>query len=380
VRPDCGPDGLHGGIVAKTIPARPNLDHLRSQAKALLAALNDGDAAAARAFIEHLPAAKRMSPAKVRAAGFRLADAQSVVARKAGFAGWPLLSRYVQALRSLEGEWHFVALQADGTDMPAAAFAQSRLLFDGDRFRMESTEANYDGVFTIDVGEEPMRIDVDFVDGPEAGNRCLGIFEQRGDRLTICLGLVGAGRPHAFATKPGSGHALERLRRASAARPAGVTGGTQRGASPAEKPPKAPAPAAPAIAEDAAAFAVEMTPMLRRLEGEWSAVELIRDGEAMPDTWLSFGSRATTGNETKVVFGGQVMVHAKVRLDERATPIAVDYLNLGGGQKGRVSLGILEWIGDEVRFLIASPGLPRPENFSATAGKGLTLSRWRKRR
>ena len=365
--------------MAKHLPARPNLDHLRSQAKTLLAELKDGDMAAARAFITHLPEAKGMSPANVRGAGFRLADAQSVVARKTGFGSWPLLARHVQALRQLEGEWRFVGLQVDGTDVPAAALTQSRLLFDGDRFRMESPEANYDGIFTIDVGEEPMRIDIDFVEGPEAGNQSHGIFEQHGDQLTICLGLVGAQRPRAFSTKPGSGHALERLRRASAARPAGVTGGTRREKRPASTAAKASAPAPAATAAEAAAFDVEMTPMLRRLEGEWSAVQLTRDGEEMPANWLSYGSRTTKGNETKVVFGGQVMVHAKMRLDERTTPIAVDYLNLSGGQKGRISLGILEWVGDDVTFLVASPGQPRPATFSVAPGKGLTLSRWRKK-
>jgi uncharacterized protein (TIGR03067 family) len=151
------------------------------------------------------------------------------------------LRRQAKTLRELEGEWRFVGMQIDGADMPAAALAQSRLLFDGDRFRMESPEASYDGVFTIEVDEEPMRIDIDFVEGPEAGNQSYGIFEQHGDQLTICLGVVGATRPRAFSTKPGSGHALERLRRASVARPAGVTGGTRREKASAPKASKASA-------------------------------------------------------------------------------------------------------------------------------------------
>ena len=354
----------------KSLPARPNLEHLRKQAKTLLAALHAGDAKAARTFIDHLPAARRMSPSRVRAAGFRLADAQSVIARKSGFARWPLLSRHVEQLRLLEGEWRFASLQVDGTSVPDAMFAQSRLLLDGDRFRMESAEANYDGVFTIDVAFDPMRIDIEFVEGPDAGNWSYGIFESDGDELTLCLGVAGASRPTAFASRPGTGHALERLRRVSAARPAGVSGGT-RAAKASSSPP--------AETVDAAAFDVEMTPMLRRLEGEWVPVQLNTDGEEMPAQWLAFGSRTSAGNEVKVRFGGQVMVHAKVRLDERAAPIAVDYLNLGGAGKGRVSLGILEWIGDEVRFLMASPGQPRPSDFSAAPGKGRTLSRWRKR-
>jgi len=49
--------------------------------------LSVADPARARAFIAHLPAARKMTPAKVRDAGFRLADAQSVVARSNGFEG-----------------------------------------------------------------------------------------------------------------------------------------------------------------------------------------------------------------------------------------------------------------------------------------------------
>src|SRR5207244_1841495 len=98
---------MHGGTVAKKLPARPNLDHLRKQAKTLLARLEDGDAAAAKTFIAHLPEAHKMSVARVRAAGFRLADAQSAVARESGFASWPSLAHHVQDLRALEGEWQF---------------------------------------------------------------------------------------------------------------------------------------------------------------------------------------------------------------------------------------------------------------------------------
>ena len=72
------------------------------------------------------------------------------------------------------------------------------------------------------------------------------------------------------------------------------------------------------------------------------------------------------------------MLHAKMRIDERTTPMAVDYLNLAGAAKGKVSLGIMDWVGDDARFLITSPGQPRPANFTAP-GKGQTLSQWRRR-
>src|SRR5262245_34557365 len=356
---------MHGGTVDTKLPARPNLEHLRSQAKNLLAELKTGEASAARAFIDHLPKAKRMTTAAVRRAAFRLADAQSVVARQNGFASWPALSRHVEQLRALEGEWRFGSQEVDGLVMSAKALSRSRLLIDGDRFRMESPEATYEGVLRIDVEVTPAQITTEFVEGPEAGKQTCGIFEVTGDRLMLCVGLVGSSRPTEFAAPRGSRHALQHLRRTSARRPENVTGGTPQ-----------PEPVVSGEREDPSAFDVAITPLMRRLGGEWIPVALVTDGKAMPDEWLKFGSRVTSGNEMKVVFGGQVMAHAKMRIDETVTPMAVDYLNLEGRQAGTVSWGIMEWVGDEIRIHMAKPGDSSPTDFTAS-GSG-TLSQWRR--
>ncbi len=353
----------------KSLPARPNLDHLRTQAKRLLSDLQQGNEEAARTFLEYLPAAKKMTPAQVQRAGFRLADAQSAIARKSGCAAWPALARHVAQLRALEGEWGFASLEVDGTAMPAGMLGASRLLIDGDRFRTESPEAIYEGVFTIDVEAEPARIDIEFVEGPEAGNWSYGIYMLDEDDLVMCLGLTGAPRPQRFVTAAGSGHALERLRRSSAARPANVNGGRREAA-----PAKA---AAAAAATDEAAFRAVMTPLLKELQGEWAPVTLITNGQPLPAAMLMMGSRTVSGNETKVVFGGQVMVHAKMRLDESRAPVAVDYLNIGRGAR-TVSLGILERRDHLVRICMAPPDAPRPGDFSSEKGSGLIFSEWRR--
>src|SRR4051812_20285524 len=291
VRPDCGPQARHGGSVTHRLTTRPHLDHFRGQAKTLLAELRSGESTAVAQFRAHLPTALGMSAAEVRAAGFRLADAQSVIARQNGFASWPLLVRHVDHLRALEGVWHFEALQVDGNDMPAAMLGHSRLLMDGDRFRMESPDATYDGHFTIDASATPMQIDIAFVEGPEAGHHSYGLFELEGDRLTICLGLVGASRPTSFATRPGSGYALERLRRSSSTRPADVNGGI----APASRTTDMQPPQPPRRSADAPDSVTETSPMLDRLEGEWRPVRVVMGGKEMPAQWLQQGSRIGKG-------------------------------------------------------------------------------------
>jgi len=355
--------------MTRQLPARPNLEHLRTQAKALLAKLREGDAQAAKTFAKYLPGAATLSLEQIRERGLRLADAQAAIAHKTGFATWPGLAHHVDRLRRLEGTWTFKSLEVDAQPVPAAMLTSSLMLIDGDRFRMESPEANYEGIFIIDIEQEPPRIDIDFTEGPEAGNRCEGIFQLDGDQLTFCLGLAGAARPAHFATSQGSGHALEVLVRRDSGRPSGVDGGT----------PSAPPPR-PAQLVDPAGFDAAPTPHIEKLQGEWDPLELVTSGTPLQGSFLSFGTRTHNGSETKVVFGGQTMLHAKMRLNEAAMPVEVDYLNLAGKGKGSISLGLFRWDGDEAVFCIASPGAPRPSDFTCNTGSGRTFSRWRRRR
>lgn len=350
------------------LPPRPNLDHLRRQARDLLDALKNGDLAAIAILREHLPAAAKMSAAKVRAAGFRLADAQAAIARKTGFAGWPQLARHVEQLRALEGTWEFVTLEVEGQAVPHAGLSASRLLIDGDRFRMESPEATYEGYFNIDVESEPQAIDLHFVAGPEAGNVNYGIFCFDGERLDICLDMNGKPRPTAFRAKAGSGHAFESLRRASKDRPAAVTGGT---------PPPAQTNADLGVKVDRNDFKPVASALLARLQGEWTAEKLVSSGQEIPSAMYSTGRRSVKDNEIKITFGGQMMIHALIRLDVGATPVEIDYLLLAGANKDLVQLGIMQWSGDVACFCMASPGQPRPADFECPPGSGRTLSHWR---
>jgi uncharacterized protein (TIGR03067 family) len=352
--------------VDKNLPPRPHLDHLRRQAKALLSALEQGEPVALNTICEHLPAARNMTAEEVLKADFRLADAQLAIARQTGFASWPQLAHHVEQLRALEGTWEFVSLTVDGHAMPPGSMSNSRLLIDGDRFRTESPEAIYEGIFNINVESQPHEIDIEFIAGPEAGNWNYGIFRVEADGFELCLDLNGKPRPTKFRADHGSGHAYETLRRTSRARPDQVTGGERR--------------TEPVPAPDPAEFEFVPSSTLTRLQGEWTAVRLLRDGQETPSMMLATGRRVASRNTLKIIFGGQVLIDALVKIDESQNPIHVDYCNIGGFAKGTLQRGIMQWAGDEACFCMAAPGVPRPISFDSPAGSGQTLSQWRLKR
>src|SRR3977135_1322073 len=74
--------------MSRQLPARPNLEHLKRQAKELLHDFQQGEPAA----IDRLRSLASASAAP------KLADAQHVIARDYGFATWPKLKEHVEAL------------------------------------------------------------------------------------------------------------------------------------------------------------------------------------------------------------------------------------------------------------------------------------------
>ena len=104
----------------KRMPARPDLGHLKKQAKELLALYRSNDPAATARFREALPAAASKSDSAIAALGLRLHDAQSCIAREYGFPSWADLQGFVLARRA-------------HADDPAKAVLQwLRLVYAGD--------------------------------------------------------------------------------------------------------------------------------------------------------------------------------------------------------------------------------------------------------
>src|SRR5262249_7687333 len=117
-----------------------------------------------------------------------------------------------KAIEKLQGTWEVVSLEIEGRPMGESGFRGSRIVVKGDTFATCSMGATYRGTLRVDAAKKPGALDLLFEEGPEKGNRSLGIFELDGDTWKICLTVHGDTRPRAFETRPGSGLALETLK------------------------------------------------------------------------------------------------------------------------------------------------------------------------
>ena len=77
------------------LPERPNLDHLKKQAKELLRLYEAGDPSAFSRFRNSLPAAEGKDDDAIADLGLKLHDAQSCIAREYGLPSWQNLKNYV---------------------------------------------------------------------------------------------------------------------------------------------------------------------------------------------------------------------------------------------------------------------------------------------
>lgn len=241
----------------------------------------------------------------------------------------------------LQGTWNIIALEVDGKKMPAGAVTGSKIVVKGDTFSTIAMGANYEGTLEVDAAKSPRTLNMRFTEGPENGNTNLAIYELDGDTWTICINMTGKNRPTKFATAPGSGEALETLKRQTEA---AVT--------------KAP-------------VNVDLEPV-PELEGEWRMVSCVRDGYTLEPMLLKSGRRIAKGSETTTLFGKQVFMKAKYAVDRTKEPKTIDFFLADG----EIQHGIYELDGANFRVCFAAPGQPRPTKFASVQGDGLTLTVW----
>lgn len=247
-------------------------------------------------------------------------------------------------LKKLQGTWTVVELEADGAKMP---YAGSKIVLSGQKFTTIAMGNDFKGTVEFDASKKPKTFDLLFTAGPHQGKKALGIYELDGDTWRICLAFAGIKtRPKAFATTPGSGFALETLKRGDVS-----------------------APAEPAT-EESSGPATE-------LEGEWAMLSGSMDGHAMEASLVKHGRRVVRGDRLTVLFGPQVYLKSRVTLDPSKSPKQIDYTISSGAGAGGTQAGIYELVGKTLKLCMAAAGKPRPADFSSAKGDGRTLTVWK---
>ena len=103
---------------AKELPARPNLEQYKKQAKDLVKARKSGESEAIQRIKDYHSRFAKLSDLEFpRRVKFALADAQLIIAREHGFDSWPKFAKHIEALAS--------ARAAGEVTDPVAAFTEA---------------------------------------------------------------------------------------------------------------------------------------------------------------------------------------------------------------------------------------------------------------
>src|SRR5262249_34285078 len=155
----------------------------------------------------------------------------------------------------------------------------------------------------------------------QEGTRNPGIYKISARNWTICLATQGNVRPKTFATKAGSGLALQTLERTAG--------------KPSMRPGRSASPAPPQVARSSPPTAAPPPAPPTALEGEWTMVSATFGGAPLAPDMVKWCRRVTRGDITTVTAGPQTMLSARFTLDGSASPGRIDYVNLAGAQKGK---------------------------------------------
>ena len=243
-------------------------------------------------------------------------------------------------LAKLQGAWTLTTLHMDGRDFPATGGIEIQ----GDHFKSVGMGAPYSGVVELDETRKPRRFDLVFTEGPEAGNRNLGIYQLNGDSWKLCLNTSGKSRPRSFAADAGSGNALEVFRRESVA----------------ADPPYEP-------------IAIEVE---GELIGEWEMRAGFQNGHSLDPEMVETGRRVISATRTTTYFGDEIYMQATYTTDPWQTPKTIDIVL----NSGRTQLGIYDVQGDIMKICFTTPGHPRPTDFESKPGDHRTSAVWKRRR
>jgi uncharacterized protein (TIGR03067 family) len=115
-------------------------------------------------------------------------------------------------VKKVQGTWKATSLTYNGKEVPVDGKRKIRLVFKGDTASVEadkSTKKEYAKVkFAFDPSTKPRCVDLTVVGGVQKDTTMEGIYELKGNKLKLCVKVLGKERPTKFESPEGESIAL----------------------------------------------------------------------------------------------------------------------------------------------------------------------------
>jgi uncharacterized protein (TIGR03067 family) len=115
---------------------------------------------------------------------------------------------------------------------------------------------------------------------------------------------------------------------------------------------------------------------LDRMQGDWAAESMVRDGQQFPDEDAQAYFRTIKGDSYTVFRFSKAAGKGTMKLDATKNPKTVDFTPDGG--KSPPLAGIYSLEGDTLTLCYGLPGKPRPTKLASEPDSGNTLSVWKR--
>jgi uncharacterized protein (TIGR03067 family) len=114
-------------------------------------------------------------------------------------------------LSRLEGAWVATTFEVQGTQLPADAVKEVKLVCSGEKYTFMGSNGDEEkGTLKLDPAKKPKTLDIQITSGNDQGKLQLAIYELDGDTFKICAAIAGEKeRPKELSTtKAGGGDLL----------------------------------------------------------------------------------------------------------------------------------------------------------------------------
>jgi uncharacterized protein (TIGR03067 family) len=117
---------------------------------------------------------------------------------------------------------------------------------------------------------------------------------------------------------------------------------------------------------------------LKKMQGDWVVVSMVKDGTKIPDDDAQALFRSMKDNTYTITRYTRVISKGTFKIDATKKPKTIDATPAGPADKAQPVLGIYELSADTLKICSAPPGKERPTTFEAKEGSEHTMIIWQR--